>query len=232
MVDPFQAIVFYVTFVLSTTFHEAAHAWAAKLGGDLTAYHGGQVSLDPIPHIRREPFGMVVLPIITVLTSGWPFGFASAPYNREWARLYPRRAAWMALAGPGANLCLILAAALLIRLGMLFGIFYAPESVKFAAVTASEVSGLWSGIAFLLSVFFSLNLVLLALNLLPIPPLDGSAALPLVLSEKHSERYQDLMAEPILGWIGILVAWRLFDEIWNPVFLVAVNLLYPEVGYG
>ena len=56
-------VLWYVVFLLSTTCHETAHAWAAKLGGDLTAFHGGQVSLDPIPHIRREPFGMVIFPL-------------------------------------------------------------------------------------------------------------------------------------------------------------------------
>ena len=74
-----DAILFYVVFLFSTTLHEAAHAWVAKLGGDLTAYHGGQVSLDPMPHIRREPFGMVILPLLSAVTTGWPFGFASAP---------------------------------------------------------------------------------------------------------------------------------------------------------
>src|SRR6266700_2504017 len=54
----------YVVFLLSTTCHEAAHALAAKLGGDMTAFEGGQVTLNPIPHIRREPFGMVLMPII------------------------------------------------------------------------------------------------------------------------------------------------------------------------
>ena len=61
MTDPADAIIYYVVFLFSTTLHEAAHAWAAARGGDLTAYHGGQVSLSPIPHIRREPVGMVVL---------------------------------------------------------------------------------------------------------------------------------------------------------------------------
>ena len=58
-------ITWYVAFLLSTTCHEAAHALAAKVGGDLTAFHGGQVSLDPIPHIRREPYGMVLFPILS-----------------------------------------------------------------------------------------------------------------------------------------------------------------------
>ncbi len=232
MTDPLESLVFYVTFVLSTTLHEAAHAWAAKRGGDLTAYHGGQVSLDPMPHIRREPFGMVVLPIISVLISGWPFGFASAPYDRAWSRQYPRRAAWMALAGPGANLALVLAVALLIRVGMLVGVFHAPGSVEFSSIVGTSGGQLWGGVVFLLSAFFSLNLVLLALNLLPIPPLDGSAAVPLLLSDKATEKYQDFMEQPMLGWIGLLIAWRIFAEIFGSVFLAAVNLLYPEFSYS
>jgi hypothetical protein len=54
------ALAYFAVFLFSTTLHEAAHAWAALRGGDPTAYHGGQVSLDPMPHIRREPFGMVL----------------------------------------------------------------------------------------------------------------------------------------------------------------------------
>ncbi|MDQ3995745.1 MAG: hypothetical protein M3303_01870 [Gemmatimonadota bacterium] len=74
-----DALTYFVVFLFSTTLHEAAHAWAALKGGDLTAYRGGQVSFDPLPHIRREPFGMVVLPLVSALATGWPMGFASAP---------------------------------------------------------------------------------------------------------------------------------------------------------
>ena len=115
------AFGWYLVFLFSTTFHEAAHAWVAKLGGDLTAYEGGQVSLDPRPHIQREPWGMVILPLISVLMFGWPFGFASTPYDPFWSRRYPRRAAWMSLAGPAANLLLVVAAGLIMRSGMSLG---------------------------------------------------------------------------------------------------------------
>jgi hypothetical protein len=96
-------LVWYMVFLFSVTLHEAAHAWAAQRGGDPTAYLGGQVSLDPRPHIRREPFGMVILPLFTAITSGWPIGYASTPYDPVWALNHPRRAAWMSLAGPAAN---------------------------------------------------------------------------------------------------------------------------------
>jgi hypothetical protein len=98
-----SAFISYVVFLFSTTCHEAAHALVAKLGGDTTAALGGQVSLNPIPHIRRSPFGMVVIPIISFLFSGGMIGWASAPYDPSWERRHPRRAAWMALAGPAAN---------------------------------------------------------------------------------------------------------------------------------
>jgi hypothetical protein len=68
LVDGFQ---FYCVFLFSATLHEAAHAWAAMRGGDRTAYDGGQVTLDPLPQIRREPIGMVILPIVSVQVSGW-----------------------------------------------------------------------------------------------------------------------------------------------------------------
>jgi Zn-dependent protease len=232
MPDLGQALVYYVVFLFSTTLHEAAHAWAAKRGGDLTAYHGGQVSLDPRPHIRREPFGMVVLPLLSVLISGWPFGFASAPYDPSWARRHPRRAAWMALAGPGANLGLIVLAAVLINAGVALGVFHPPASITFGRITAANAGAAADAFALLLGVFFSLNLVLFLLNMLPLPPLDGSGALPLVLSSDATRRYQEFVwRQPALGWIGILVAWQVFDYLFNPVFLAAVNLLYPGVSY-
>src|SRR6201984_440771 len=92
-----------VVFLGSMTAHEASHPFVAKCLGAPTAYLGGQVTLNPIPHIRREPFGMLLLPIISYVASGWMIGWASAPYNAAWAAQYPRRAAVMALAGPAAN---------------------------------------------------------------------------------------------------------------------------------
>lgn len=231
MPDLANGLVYYVVFLFSTTLHEAAHAWAAKLGGDLTAYHGGQVSLNPVPHIRREPFGMVVLPILSVVLSGWPFGFASAPYDPRWAMRHPRRAAWMALAGPAANLALVLLALILIRAGAAAGVFAPPPSVRFGEVALG--SGAWHTVGFLLGVVFSLNLILAALNLIPLPPLDGSGAVPLFLSDSATEKYQRfLWSNAGLGWIGIIIAWQVFDRIWMPIFLFFVNLLYPGVGYS
>jgi Zn-dependent protease len=175
---------------------------------------------------------MVVLPLLTALTTGWPIGFASAPYDPLWAQRFPRRAAWMALAGPGANLARVLGAAALLHAGILAGVLAQPESVNFSRLAAAPTGGAWIAAAMLVSVLFSMNLVLFALNMLPIPPLDGSGAIPLLLSRGATERYRTFVQQPMLAWVGMLLVWRIFGALFHPVFLLAVNLLYPGSGYG
>jgi Zn-dependent protease len=226
-----DGLVWYVVFLFSTTLHEAAHAFAAMKMGDYTAYHGGQVTLNPVPHMQREPFGLVIVPILSFLLGGWMMGWASAPYDPEWALRYPRRSAFMALAGPAANLLLVVAAALLIHLGILVGVFTAPVRVNFMHITEAVESGMWTHVATLVSVLFSLNLILLAFNLIPVPPLDGSGALPLFMSEQLGQKYMTLVHRSGFAILGIFLAWKLFGYLYSPIHLFAINLLYPGMNY-
>lgn len=221
----------YVVFLFSTTCHEAAHALAAKLGGDLTAFRGGQVSLNPIPHIRREPFGMVIVPLIAAIAGGGMIGWASAPYDPLWQQRYPKRAALMSLAGPAANFTLVLVAGILIRMAVLTGTFHVPDSLGYSHLIATEASTTADAIARLLSLLFSMNLLLGAFNLLPIPPLDGFTVLGLFLPEEAAARLQSWgRASGMFAMVGLLVCWRVFPSIYGPLFVAAVRLLYP--GYG
>lgn len=226
-----EGLTWFVVFLFSTTLHEAGHALAAWKLGDPTAYEGGQVSLNPIPHIRRSPIGMVLVPLITFATSHWMMGWASAPYDPSWAHRYPKRAALMAAAGPAANLLLVIVSGLLIRAGVWSGTFYAPDSANFTMVTAAA-PGSWAAAAVTpLSILFSLNLLLFAFNLLPLPPLDGSAILPGLMSDDTARRFHDLLRQPMFSMIGLLAAWRVFPLISSPLQTLALNLLYPGAGY-
>ncbi len=225
-------LVWYAVLLFSLTFHEAAHAYVAARGGDLTAYRGGQVSLDPRPHVRREPFGTVVVPILSYALAGWMLGWASTPYDPRWAHRYPRRAAWMSLAGPAANLVLVLVAALVIRVGVGLEIFHAPDSVNFSRVTVATSAGVWSAVATLVSVLFTLNLLLCVFNMIPVPPLDGSGVVGLFLNDDAARRYRELVSRPAVSLIGLLVAWNLVGPVFSHIHLVAINLLYPGVVYG
>ena len=126
--DPVGIAIWFVAFLLSATCHEAAHALAARLGGDDTAFEAGQVSLNPLPHLVREPFGMVFVPVLSYLWAGWMIGWASAPYDPDWAERHPRRAGWMALAGPAANFVLAGLAVLAIRVMLWLGLGAPPET--------------------------------------------------------------------------------------------------------
>ena len=221
-------VLWYLVLLFSLTFHEAAHAWAAQRGGDATAYHGGQVSLDPRPHIRREPLGTIFFPMISFGMWGYMFGWASTPYDPTWADRYPRRAAWMAAAGPAANLLLVIAAGLLIRVGMLSELFDVPEYLGFARIVVGVDGGLWSTAATMLSITFTLNLLLFTFNLIPVPPLDGSAAVGLLLHEDRARELHRLMRRPGFSLMGLLVAWFVFPTLFGPIFGFSLQLLYPE----
>ncbi len=228
--DLLMGIKWYLVFVFSTTLHEAAHAWAGLKLGDDTAHRGGQVTLDPTPHIRREPFGMVVVPIVSYLLGGWMIGWASAPYDPVWAMRNPQKSALVSLAGPAANFLLLLLTAILIRGGMACGFFEPPASINFSHVT-DAVSPNGYFFASLLSIGFSLNLLLCAFNLLPLPPLDGSGALMLFVSEAAAEKFMAMLHHPSLRFFGLFIAWKIFGAIYPPIQLFAVNLLYPGLGY-
>jgi Zn-dependent protease len=220
-------LLWYVVFLLSTTCHEAAHALVAKWGGDLTAFRGGQVTLNPWPHIRREPFGMIFFPIITYAASHWMMGWASAPYDPVWCRQHPKRAARMALAGPAANFTLAILAGVSIQIGLHAHVFAAPEAIGFSSVVDAAAPGMAEGAAKFFSLLFSLNVLLGSFNLIPLPPLDGFNVIPLFLPENGGRRFltwADSMRTYSL--IGLILSWRLFGSVFQPIFGWAVQTLY------
>ncbi|MDB6057155.1 MAG: peptidase [Verrucomicrobiales bacterium] len=226
-INIFDGACWYVVFLFSTTVHEASHALAAYRLGDDTAYRGGQVSLDPTPHIKREPFGMVVIPIVSFILGGWMIGWASAPYDPVWAHRHPRRAGIMAMAGPASNFLLMLMAAGLIRLGIGMGWFELPQMIGSGhVVDASAGTGLPVLAATLLSITFSLNLLLFVFNLIPFPPLDGSSIPLLFLSNEGAVKYWTVLRAPAMNMIGLFVAWRLFNIVYPAIHLLVVNTMY------
>lgn len=227
----FDGACWYVVFLFSTTVHEASHALAAYRLGDDTAYRGGQVSLDPTPHIKREPFGMVVIPLISYMLGGWMIGWASAPYDPMWAHRHPRRAGIMAMAGPASNFLLMVIAAMLIRIGIASQWFELPAQISADHIVAATGPGLPVLAATLISIFFSLNLLLFAFNLIPFPPLDGSSIPLLFLSNEGAAKYWMMLRQPGLNMIGLIIAWRAFDVVYPAIHLFFVNTLYLGLGH-
>jgi Zn-dependent protease len=223
-------LVWYLVFLFSTTFHEFAHAFLAYKGGDLTAYETGHVTLDPSPHIRRSPIGMVVVPIISYLQLGWMVGFASVPFNADWGRKNPRRQALMSLAGPMANLLLALLALGLMRALLAAHVF--QYSTQIGTGHYVEVAGgggvrsPLSALAFALGVMLKLNVVLFLFNLLPLPPLDGAGVLSGFFPGTVAPLYDRMRQLPAFEFLGLLVAWQVFPYVAEPAFQLMRVLLY------
>ncbi len=226
-----DAIVWLVVFVVSVTAHEAAHALAAYWGGDLTAYRAGQVSLNPIPHMQREPFGMVIMPLLSAFTMGWPIGWASTPYDPAWEQRHPRRAAWMAAAGPAANLLLAVLALVALRAGLDSGLFVAPEQVSFDTLVVAG-SQFMQNLGRFLSMLLVLNAILFLFNLIPFPPLDGAAILTLFLPEDTGLRLKETLRSGGFGFVGLFAAWFLFAQGVRPLWEALLLLVHPDVRYG
>ena len=169
-------IVFFVALVASIILHEISHGVVALWFGDDTAKRAGRLTLNPIPHI--DPFGSIILPALGALAHVPVIGWAKpVPVNPN--RLRSRRDMLLvSLAGPATNLSLMLVAALVARTlyKPRFDVFY----IRLADLSLPVLIAL---------VFAQVNLFLGVLNLLPIPPLDGSALLERVLPREWLPRW-------------------------------------------
>jgi Zn-dependent protease len=225
----------YVVFVFSTTFHEFSHAFVAYRGGDLTAYEGGQLSLDPLPHMRREPVGMVLVPLISFVYAGWMIGWASVPFDPSWGRRHPVRQALMSLAGPLSNLLLALIAFGALRALLASNVFEAASPASFSQVV--EAAGRSDGrsplaaLAMLLSILLNLNVLLCLFNLIPVPPLDGAGVVEGFFNKTLGPLYDRLRDVPLMGLLGLVIAWKLFDYVAGPAFRTTLALVHPGLAY-
>ena len=181
-----RIVVWILPVIFAITVHEVAHGWVAKKYGDNTAFQQGRLTLNPLKHI--DPFGTVILPVLMLISfSGFIFGWAK-PVPVDGRNFKNPRQAMMivALAGPVSNLLMATAWALLARLGVLL------HSFEFVSLPM-----IYSGVAGI-----SINLVLALINLLPIPPLDGSRVLSGLLPDYWAWQFNRLER---FGFIILLV---------------------------
>lgn len=180
--------------LFAITLHEAAHGYVARHFGDMTAYQQGRISLNPMRHI--DPVGTILLPLLTLAVGGILFGWAKpVPVNFGALRRPKQDMLWVALAGPASNLFMALCWGLIAKLAWMFpGSYFAEPLLEMAQI----------GI--------KINVVLMVLNLLPMPPLDGGRIAVSLLP--HRQAYQlsriepygmfiliGLAITPVLGWI-------------------------------
>lgn len=207
--DVTTILAFAIPILFAITIHEVAHGWVAYQYGDPTAYQQGRLTLNPIKHI--DPIGTLLVPAIMVAAGGIIFGWAK-PVPVDYRRLRnPKRSMMLvAAAGPLSNFIM----------AFLWGFVF-----KSADVWASDY------IAFFQLMAFNglwINIILMVLNLLPIPPLDGSQIISQILPQPYKQHYEQVMPYGFfiliaLAFSGILFA--LLFPICRAVFALITTLL-------
>jgi len=206
--------VWILPVIFAITVHETAHGWIAKKYGDNTASMQGRLTLNPIKHI--DWLGTIIIPGLLLLTgTGFIFGWAKpVPVDARNFKNPRHDMAIVALAGPVSNLLMALTWALIARIGITIGT--SAENISLPLI--------YTGIAGI-----SINLVLALINLLPIPPLDGSRVLTGILPSRLAWQYNQLER---YGFIILLIL--LYTKVLNVILeypmYFAQNLFFSIAG--
>ncbi|MCX7121450.1 MAG: site-2 protease family protein [Gammaproteobacteria bacterium] len=202
-----------IPLIFAITLHEAAHGWIASKLGDQTAAIQGRVSLNPLRHI--DPFGTVILPLLMLTFGGFIFGWAK-PVPIVWKHLRrPRRdMALVAIAGPAANLAMALLWAIIAKCSHL--IFMNPHIHETLRSTALFIH--------LTSRFgIMINCVLFVINLIPLPPLDGSRVVSSLLPPALAQKYNRLEYYGLwifLGLFFLMYITHTLTIIFGPIYML------------
>ncbi|WP_018410905.1 site-2 protease family protein [Methyloversatilis thermotolerans] len=205
--------VIVLPIVLAITLHEAAHGYMARLFGDPTAALAGRISLNPLRHI--DPVGTIAVPLLMYFGSalagheGLLFGWARpVPVNFSRLRNPKRDMLWVAAAGPGANLLMAIGWMLAFKMSLV----QPPEALFGEPLRRMAEAGV------------AINLVLMLLNLLPIPPLDGGRIMISLLPGRAAMAFARIERYGLFILLGLLVLGGL-DLILAPMLQVSKSLL-------
>lgn len=202
-----QKIAIYaLPVIFAITVHEAAHGYAAKHFGDMTAFNAGRITLNPLKHI--DLFGTIILPALTVMLGGILFGWAKpVPVDFRRLRNPKKDMLWVAAAGPASNFVMAIFWALVMKFSV-----NAPEAFVLPMALMAKAG-------------VTINIVLMVLNLLPLPPLDGGriavSLLPMNLARPFAqiERY---------GFIILIIL--LFSGVLGRILEPLINLVYALIS--
>lgn len=204
-VDIAYLICSVLCFIPAVVFHEVAHGFAAYKLGDPTAKNQGRLTVNPLKHI--DPFGTVIMPLMLMAVNLPVFGYAKpVPYNPFYFKDKRKGDLVVGLAGPAANLVMALVGALVYH-GIIVVLKALPQTTT-ASILGNEIG--YNIIFLLLPLFVYINLIFMFFNLIPIPPLDGSSVLAVLLPPQYMPQYYKVQQ------------WAL------PIFMIVVILL-PQV---
>ncbi len=197
-----KVVIYALPVIFAITVHEAAHGYAARYFGDMTAHNAGRITLNPLKHI--DPFGTILLPALTIMLGGILFGWAKpVPVNFGRLRNPKKDMLWVAAAGPASNLVMAILWALVIKFSL-----DVPEMFAVPMALMGK-----AGVA--------INIVLMVLNLLPLPPLDGGRIAVSLLPHNLARPFAQLER---YGFVILIVL--LFTGVLSKILDPLIGLVY------
>jgi len=191
--------------IFAITVHEAAHGYIARYFGDMTAQEQGRITLNPLRHI--DPVGTILVPAVTLVLGGILFGWAKpVPVNFSRLRSPKKDMLWVAAAGPASNLVM--------------AIFWMLV-IKFSMVVQSGFS---EALAYMGAVGIMINLVLMVLNLIPLPPLDGGRIAVSLLPNRLAFQYAKVERYGFFILIALLFT-GILSKIMNPFIVILLAII-------
>lgn len=226
-IDPGFLIIWFVVFLFSLSFHEAAHAWTSEKFGDYTGRYQGRITLNPVAHI--DPIGTILFPLISMFTSvpllGWAKPVETNPLlwkDKTKANIS------VSAAGPISNFILALIAFIVLKVLIASQILILNGGARTYYEILTPVEGqpaFLAPLALLLTVMLLLNLALGIFNLIPIPPLDGSHVLESLLPYEMAQAYNQIRPYGFILLIAMLYL-GVLSYIISPVFLFVMRMLF------
>ncbi len=209
--------VFALPVIFAITLHEAAHGYVARYFGDMTAAAAGRITLNPLKHI--DPVGTILVPLVILLTSkllgggAILFGWAKpVPVNFGQLRRPKQDMLWVAAAGPGMNFAMAIFWALMIQLGHVLGSGFVSEPLMLMGAAGVFI-----------------NVILMALNLIPLPPLDGGRIAVSLLPVKQAIQFSRLEPYGLFILLGLLFTGILGIILW-PLISLFIGLVALVTG--
>jgi len=197
-----KIIIWGIPVIFAITVHEVAHGWVALQFGDRTAQMMGRLTLNPIKHI--DPLGTIIIPGVLLMAGGFIFGWAKpVPVTYQNLRKPKSDMAWVALAGPASNLVMAILWAVIAKLGL---VMYSSGITMGEPLLYMAVAGIM------------INTMLMTLNLLPLPPLDGGRILV------------SLLPGPLAWQVGRIEPYGFFILVGLLYFGILSMVLWPLIG--
>lgn len=201
--------VWILPILFAVTLHEAAHGYVANKLGDDTALRAGRITLNPLKHI--DLVGTILLPLILMLATNFIFGWAKpVPVNTNNLKNPRRDTAWVAIAGPASNFLMAIFWVGILKIGMILF----QQKYEFAR-----------GLIYMGQAGMIINLVLMVLNLIPIPPLDGSRVVASLLPTPWDKRYDQLTPFGFFIILALLISGVLSKFLFPPILYLQQLLL-------